>query len=334
MRRIWIVAVAAVAALAAAACQRIELAQAAPTNPPMTVAAYYWPGMFWIDIANQKGWFAEAGLNVRVVDTNPDYYGSYQSVRNGTLDVQSFALFDLMKLNASGADLVAVLSGDSSSGAEKVVARAGIERMTDLAHKRLALPKGTYLEYIFEAAAKRAGLDPSRVTIVDVPGEKLAESLASGAVDAITAWEPYATRGRDSVKGSILFDTSMISGLDPQVYALRREFLEKRPEDVRKLLRVWQRTSEFMRKSPDEALAIVAAVNKQSVADVRAFTTLDRVLDVRDNELAFSFSSGFDSLHGAARQISDFMIARRITPKPIDGTRFLDASFVRELQQP
>jgi NitT/TauT family transport system substrate-binding protein len=300
----------------------------------MTVAAYYWPGMFWIDIANHNGWFAEAGLNVRVVDTNPDYYGSYQSVRNGTLDVQSFALFDLMQVNASGADLVAVLSGDSSAGAEKIVARAGIHRMADLKGKRLALPTRSYLEYIFAAAAKRAGLALSDVNIIDVPGEKLAQSLSSGAVDAITAWEPYAAQGRDAVNGTILFDTSQISGLDPQVYAVRREFLQKRPDDVRRLLRVWLRTTEFMRKSPDEALGIVATVNHKSIADVRAFAALDRILDARDNELAFSFSSGFDSLHGAARQINDFRVARGMTSQPLDSTRFLDASFIRELQQP
>ena len=29
--------------------------------------------MYWLGIADAKGWFKEAGLNVQLVDTNTDY---------------------------------------------------------------------------------------------------------------------------------------------------------------------------------------------------------------------------------------------------------------------
>src|SRR5712691_126502 len=54
---------------------------AAPSHPPLRVAAYYWPGMYWIDIANDLGWFREAGLNVAIVDTNADYFASFKRTR-------------------------------------------------------------------------------------------------------------------------------------------------------------------------------------------------------------------------------------------------------------
>jgi NitT/TauT family transport system substrate-binding protein len=325
--------VVTVAALVATGCQRTPSDAPAPkATAPITVAAYYWPGMFWIDIANRKGWFREAGLDVRIVDTNADYYGSYQNVRDGTLDVQSFAMFDLMQINARGADLVGVLAGDSSVGAEKIVSRAGITRLTDLAGKSIALPRGTYLEYIFHAAAARVRLDTSRVKIVDVPGEKVAEALTAGRVDAMVAWEPYATQTLDALKGRVLFETSQIPNLDPQVYAMRRQFIQQRPDDVRKLLHVWQRTGEFIRTHPDEAFAIVAEVNHQPIEAVRELARLDRIFDLHDNELAFSFSTGVDSLHGSARKINDFLLANGVTRQPLDSAQFLDPSFVRELR--
>lgn len=46
-------------------------------NPPIRVSAYYWPSMYWVDIANKKGWFKEAGLNVEAVDTNANFFASF-----------------------------------------------------------------------------------------------------------------------------------------------------------------------------------------------------------------------------------------------------------------
>lgn len=77
-----------------AACGR-ESAQAV-AGPPLRVGAYYWPGEYWVDIAHKKGWFREAGVNVEWVDTNADYFASFDDLANGKLDVVCFSLFDLL----------------------------------------------------------------------------------------------------------------------------------------------------------------------------------------------------------------------------------------------
>ncbi len=43
---------------------------------PMKVAGAYGSGSFWVQIAKNKDWFKEAGLNVEIIDTDPDYFGS------------------------------------------------------------------------------------------------------------------------------------------------------------------------------------------------------------------------------------------------------------------
>jgi NitT/TauT family transport system substrate-binding protein len=315
--------------LLVAACDRTPATAVA--RPPLKIGAYYWPGMFWIDIANHEGWFEEAGVDVQVVDTNADYFGSFDAVIHGELDMQCFTLFDLMKANAKGADLVAVLAGDTSSGAEKIVGGAGIEHLKDLSGKRISLSKGTYLEYIFVQAARRAGLDPDRVQIVDAVGENPGEALEKNAADAIATWEPFASQALARHHGHVLFDTSQIPGLDSTVYGLRRTTVDSRRDDVQKLLAVWRRATHFIQTDPDAAFAIIAAVNRKTLEQVRAFEQLDNVFDERDNKLAFSFASGFDSLHGAARQINDFMLDRGITKAALDSEYFLDASFVKAL---
>jgi NitT/TauT family transport system substrate-binding protein len=320
------------ALLALPACKREAPPPAVATGPPLRIGAYYWPGMYWIDIAWKQGWYQEAGLNAEWVDTNPNYFASFDDLANGKLDVVDFTMFDFILYNARGKDLVCVLATDYSHGAEAIVARAGLEHLRDLAGKRLALSKGTYLEFIFTVAAQRAGLRPADMQLLDVPGEKAHEELIAGRADAVFTWEPFVSQGLAAVRGKKLFSTEQIPGVTGGTLAVRRKLLEERPQDLQALLRVWHRTTEFIKQQPDAAFAIVAEVNKKTPAEVRAFAQTEKILDLRDNELAFSFAAGFDSLHGAWRQMNDFMLERGLVTNRVDSTCHLEARFLRGLK--
>ncbi len=72
--------------LMSAACGRSD----APPAAPIRIGAYYWPGFYWVDIAHQQGWFREVGLNVEWVDTNADYFASFNDFYAGKFDVVAF----------------------------------------------------------------------------------------------------------------------------------------------------------------------------------------------------------------------------------------------------
>jgi len=299
---------------------------------PIRVAAFYWPGTYWQEIAKGKGWFQEAGLNVQLVDCNADYFGSEKDLVEGRLDVNTFVLFDLLDYVAHGADLVAIINADYSAGAEKLVARPGIETLADLKGKKIAVSEKSYFGYDLKVAIGRVGLKPDDLQIVNIQPEKAPEALINGEVDGMLTFEPYATQGLEAIKGRNLFDTSQAPGLSPTLIVFQREFLEKRKSDVTAFVKVWQRATNFIKTNPDEALGIIAARNKKTPEEVRKFAEIDKVLDLRDNELAFSFAAGFDSLHGAVRQMNDFMIAEGITDKKLDSSQFLEGSFIRDLK--
>lgn len=331
-RRRLLAALCASPLLAATGCERAA-EPARPVGAPIRVGAVYWPGRYWVDVANRKGWFREAGLDVECVDTNADFFGSYNLLVEGKLDQVGMPLFDLVLFNARGKNLTGAIAEDISFGAESLVARPGIASVAGLAGKKLGLPKGTYLEYIWSVVASRADLKPSAVNIFDVKVEKTPEALASGRVDAILAFEPHAGKALDAVKGKKLFDTSQLAGTVWSVSTTRAEFARERAADVQALARVWQRASVFLRAEPDAAYAIVAAVNKTSLAGVRALARLDRTLDLRANRAAFSYASGLDSLPSAARRMNDFQMRAGLSGQEIDTSRVLDSSFVAELER-
>ena len=75
------------------------------TGLPMKIPHSLLPGQYWLSIADHKGWFKEAELNVELINTNENYFASIQDMVDGKLDYNNFTPFDLITFNFKGADL-------------------------------------------------------------------------------------------------------------------------------------------------------------------------------------------------------------------------------------
>jgi NitT/TauT family transport system substrate-binding protein len=301
----------------------------------MKVAKYYWPGQFWIEIADDKGFFEEAGLNVELVDTNEDYYQSLQDTVDGKIDYNNFPLYDLMNYNSQGADLVMIVNNDVSDGSEALVVKKEIVSIADLEGKTIGVSSGFYTEYILDVFLKFSDLN-NKVTKVEISedqNDELApQKFREGVFDGVLTWEPIVS---NVVKegGNIIWDTSDISGISPNGITVRRSLIEEKPEDVQTFVNVWHKTTNFIKENPDEAFGIIANIYGKSVEEVTAFAQLDKILDLKENKVTFSYSTGFESLHGTARQINDFMKENGITDKDLDSIDFIDSRFIRGVKE-
>lgn len=298
---------------------------------PIKMAKYYWPGEYWVEIADKKGWFKEAGLNVELVDTNPNYFKSLDDMVVGKMDVNIFSFFDLLSYNLKGAVLVAVINCDNSNGVEAIVARKGIETIRDLRGKKVGVTKGTYLDYILELVLSRNGMDIHDLLVTDVVPEKAPADFIEGKLDAIITWEPLVTEAIQKGKGRKLFDTSEIPGISPNVAAFHRSFIEQRGGDVQAIVNVWHRTITFIKENPKEAFGIIAEIYQKTPGEVQGMAQTDKINDLQDNLNSFSYSSELESLHGAFRYLNNYMIKFGNTDKLLDSTDCLDARFIRAL---
>ena len=303
------------------------------TDLPITVGTAFWPGMFWLDIARHKGWFEKAGLNVVYVDTDADYVRSLNDMVAGKIDVNGFSLFDLMSFNIAGSDLVMVINADNSIGAEAILSNSEIQDLEGLRNKKVGVSKGGYLEYILDEALARQGIDKSDLKIVDVLPQNVSSELQKTNVDAVVTYEPFVNEILAENVARKLFDTSEIPGISPNGATFHRSFIEERPGDVQAFVDVWHKTTEFIKQNPKEAFSIIANVYDSTPGDVQAFTQTDKILDLRENIVAYSFGSGFESLHGAARKMNNFLIEKGVTDKQLDSTEFIDARFLRVLSE-
>src|SRR5438034_6244689 len=102
----------------------------------LRIESEYWPGAYWVEVAYKKGWFKDEGLNVQLIDATDDYNQALQNMVDGKMEENNFTLYDLMKFNAKGSDLVAVIDTDQSSGTESLITTNQYKSITDLKGKR------------------------------------------------------------------------------------------------------------------------------------------------------------------------------------------------------
>ena len=300
-------------------------------SPPLRIGTYQWPGSYWINVAWKKGWFTEAGLNVARVDVDGNYFKGLDEVVAGKIDVMGFSQYDLVRRVAEGHDLVGVAAVDYSTGAEALVVNPSIHSLRDLKGKRLALYRGTYLEYLLDIVAQREGVDVSDVVLVNRNGEDAIADFKAGRVDGILLWDPYVGQAK-AAGGVVLFSTDDIPGITYTVLSFRGEYLRQHPEQVSALLRVWDRAERYVREHPQESCEILSEYLKETVQSSLDLMRTVRVLDLADNQRAFSYAAGFESLHGSWRRMNDFMLQSGTVSLSVDSASHLDSEFIRMLE--
>lgn len=262
---------------------------------------------------------------------NRKYFESMHDVNSGKLHAMGFTQYDLMRHVAAGNDLVGIIAIDYSETADALIAKPGIRRLQDLRGKKIALPRGTYLEYLLSVVAQRDDLDLQEITLVDRSGDAAIADYLAGRVDAILSWEPYVSDAKKA-GGVQIFSAGDFPGLTYSVFALRRDYIDAHPREINALVQVWQRAERFIRQNPREASAIVSRVSHETLPYVEGLLASDRMLDISDNRRAFSYAAGFESLHGSWRRMNDFMLDRDLVSRRVDSPDHLDSRFIRALQ--
>ncbi|TIV07022.1 MAG: taurine ABC transporter substrate-binding protein, partial [Mesorhizobium sp.] len=119
---------------------------------------------------------------------------------------------------------------------EALVARngAGIEKIADLAGKKVAVPFVSTTHYSLLAALKHENVDPKSVQILNLRPPEIAAAFARGDIDAAYVWDPAL--GQVKTTGKVVLDSSQVAAWGAPTFdawIVRTDFAEKHPEAVR-----------------------------------------------------------------------------------------------------
>jgi len=286
-----------------------------------------WPGWFPWQVAEEKGLFTKAGLDVKLTYFE-SYTDSLNALNAGKLDANSQTLNDTISSVGAGADEVVVLANDNSTGNDQIIVKPGIETVADLKGKKVGVEEGTVDHFLLLLGLEKAGLKPGDVDLQPLLTDAAASAFAAGQLDAVGVFAPFTTRALELPGSKALFTSADFPGSIPDHLVFGSSFVEDHPTEVQKLVDAWFDTIAYIEANKEESVAIMAkraGVTPAEYADYDKGTT---IFTKADNVSAFEPGSDMSHLDFAAKSMATFLVGAGLVKEEPDLTGLLEPKFV------
>lgn len=308
------------------------LAVSATLAAPLKVAYSDWPGWTAFAIAEQKGWFKEAGVDVELLWF--EYGPSMEAFGAGQVDAVMVTNGDALVTGATGAKNTMILVVDYSNGNDMVIARPGITSLKDLKGKKVAVEVGFVDHLLLLNGLKKAGMTEADIEIVPTPTNQTPQVLASGQVDAIAAWQPNSGAALKALPGSTAIYTSADEpGLIYDTVAVSPQSLTQRRADWVKFIKVWDKIVAYLAAPETRAdgIQIMAARAGVSADEYANFMAGTKFLPLAEGaKLLASTSPGFGSVAGSSKIADEFNVKNGVYKDSQDVAAYIDASLMAD----
>ncbi|MFC3151223.1 ABC transporter substrate-binding protein [Litoribrevibacter euphylliae] len=267
----------------------------------MRLSIDLWPGYYPAIIAKEKGWFKDAGLNLKLdLPGNTDKMLALFSA--GSIDAVAVAFGDAILVTRQMPDIAVILVTDESAGGDAVLSM-NKEVLSDLKGKRIGTNLGGFGELLIRRMLDLQGVKVNEVNLVNVDASKVPDLLDSGGLDVGHTWSPYV--GQAIEKGAnIIFSSADTPGLIPDTVAVSGEFRRSKPEAVKIFLDVWFKAQNWWLTHYQEGNQLIAEATGQRVTSI----TLEgiRLLDREANVATFNDATSEQGLPNVLKTYNEF----------------------------
>ena len=295
---------------------------------PLKVGYSDWPGWVAWQVAIDKGWFKDAGVDVQFVWF--DYAASMDAFAAGKIDGVTVTNGDALVTSSAGAKNVMIMLTDYSNGNDMIVAKPGIKSLKDLKGKKIGLETGLVEHLLLLNGLGKAGMKESDVTIVNTKTNETPQTLASADIAAIGAWQPNAGQAMKLVPGSKpIYTSAKEPGLIFDVLTVSPASLSNRKDDWAKVVKVWGKVVTYVNnpKTQPDAIKIMSARVGLTPEAYKPLLKGTRLLSLAEGKAAFVKADGFKSLYGSSKIADDFNVKNAVYKEPQDLTKAIDPQF-------
>jgi len=313
----------------------IAAACAFPANlaaAPLKIAYSDWPGWVAWEIAIQKGWFKEAGVEVEF--SWFDYVPSMDAYVAGKVDAVCMTNGDALVTGATGKPSVGILINDFSNGNDMIVAAPGISNMKELKGKKVGVEEGFVCHLLLLTGLEKNGLGPDDVTIVNTPTNETPQVLASKAVDAIGAWQPNSGQALKALPGSKpVFTSADAPGIIYDLLFVSPESLEANREEWTKVAKVWYRVADYIRdeENLDDVSKILSARVGIKPEEYEPLLKGTYILSLEEALERWKEAEGLGSVYGSTKMVNQFNLKFEVYKDSQDPAKFLDPSITKSI---
>ncbi len=283
----------------------------AADSPSIKLGFSAWPGWFPWQIAEEKGFFEEAGIDVDLVYFE-GYLDSINAFAAGQLDGNTQTLNDTLASVAAGSDQRIVLVNDNSTGNDKIIVTEEIKTIQELVGKKIGIEVGVVDHFLLALGLEDAGLSLDDVNIVPLETGAAAAAFSAGQLDAVGAFAPFTTQALTREGSHVLFDSSNFPGAIPDHLVVSGELVDEHPEVVQGLINAWYLTLAFIDENPDEAIEIMAKRAGVTVDEYKEYDAGTTLFSIDDNIEAYAPGDDITHLDYAVGRDRDVPYRRRL----------------------
>jgi sulfonate transport system substrate-binding protein len=290
-------------------------------------------GALAVFVAVEKGFFAKNDIDVKVEIRNTGAEMS-KGIRAGEFDFAPAGFTNLPVALERGMDVRGVVGyvggvWASSTDDNMMVLIAhpdsGITGVKDLKGKKIGATFGSASDAYLQELLKATGMAVTDIERVNVSPPSMTSVLETGGVDAVVAWEPFATRTLDKMPnarliqrgGDLICFCGLLHGSPAAIY--KDEAVTQRFVDAMAEAHAYTRDP----KNADEVSEIgsrFANMTKDEVLRTKGFWTYDPRFGNADTDKAFN-----DSV--------TLLIDQKKMKKPYDPAKYFEAKFIKSTME-
>ncbi len=229
-----------------------------------------WIGYAIARYSKSSGILERRGLTVDFIDFI-NLQDATRAMLRGGLDATFTTTWDLLHSGLPDEQPVILMVCDISNGADGIVARPPVKKMSDLTGKRVGVKLGTVNELILLEALNLHNISPQKVNIVDISNQIAANQIRKNLIDAAVLWQPLLEQTAKDIQGSIVYTTQEQDSLVIDVLATRKPIFQQKREALIRFLWAWFDTMAILEKTPN--------IIFESLAKTLGYSSVDLIQD-------------------------------------------------------
>ncbi|MBN8708030.1 MAG: ABC transporter substrate-binding protein [Verrucomicrobia bacterium] len=228
-----------------------------------------WVGFIAFFVAQDKGYFKQAGLDVQPKVFSAPGEGLVPLI-SGDLDIHLSTVDAaiLRSANAPGSLKVVALV-DTSAGADAVLGGPGVKTPADLKGKKIAVTLGECNEVLLQKALQAGGLTEKDVTLVNMDPDAAGTALKAGNVDAAVTWEPWISQLVGAGNANAVFTSKQAPNVLTDCVVISAQGEKAKKAKIAAFLAAMNKATEFVKAHPDEAAAIAGKALEVPAEDIK-----------------------------------------------------------------
>ncbi len=317
------------ASLLSAASLSLLTCLPAKADTPLRIGFSDWPGWTGWQIAIDKGWFKDAGVDVNMQWF--DYSASLDAFSAGKLDGDFVATSDALAEGANGAKNELIMLTDYSDGNDQILAKPGVTSIKQLQGQKVGIEVGLLEQMLLEHALTANGMALSSVQLVNTVTNNTPQVLASGSVAAIGVWQPIADQARLALPGSrAIYTSAQAPGLIYDGLIVSPQSLAEHPQEWAKVIKVWYRIEAYINdpKTHADALKIMSARDGVTPQIYQRYVKGTHLLSLTEAKAAFVPGTGLSSIYGSDANADAFNVRNGVYKTPQDIKQYINSSLM------